>query len=226
MIGKMFISFEGPDGCGKTTHISHLSESLAKLGHKVVVTREPGGCPISEQVRRILLDKNNTEMTPVTEALLYAAARAQHVAQVIRPALDEGKIVITDRYIDSSYAYQGYGRGLGWPLVQRINAPAMEYLFPDLTVLMLIDQGVADERLATKDKDRLELENADFLAMVNRGFTLLPGELPNCGRFLIVDASQSEEEIAEYILAAVLKKLNRWEGKDFDVQNDEYSKLP
>ena len=135
----VFVSLEGPDGSGKTMQIGLLRESLEKAGYRVLCTREPGGPSSSEEIRKVLLDPANQKMTARTEALLYAAARAQHVEEVIRPALEEGCIVISDRFTDSSLVYQGIGRGLGVEKVREINAFATDGLEPDLTLVIQID---------------------------------------------------------------------------------------
>ena len=134
-----FITFEGPDGSGKTTQINLLKEYLVNKGHDVIVTREPGGTPISEAIRNIILDTRHKEMNAITEMLLYAAARAQHVAQLIKPALDQGKIVLCDRFVDSSVAYQGVGRNLGIEIVEEITKwPFRELFLIDITLILIL----------------------------------------------------------------------------------------
>jgi len=170
----LFIAFEGPDGCGKSTQLRFLAEYLEKSGASVIRTREPGGSPIAEKIRELLLDKDNAQMDAVTEALLYAAARAEHVRKVVRPALAEGKVVLCDRFVLSSYAYQGYGRGLGTELVQRINEPALDGCLPDVTVFINIPPERAFARMnENKVRDRLESEDISFHERVFEGFTAL-----------------------------------------------------
>jgi dTMP kinase len=169
----LFITFEGADGCGKSTQLRFLAEYLEEHGVSVVCTREPGGCPVAEKIREILLDRDS-EMDAVTEALLYAAARAAHVRQVIRPALAAGRVVLCDRFIHSSLAYQGYGRGLGEALVRQINEPAMDGCLPDVTVFINIPPERAFERMNEyKVHDRLESEDLSFHQRVFDGFTRL-----------------------------------------------------
>jgi dTMP kinase len=169
----LFITFEGADGCGKSTQLRLLAEYLEEKGVSVVRTREPGGCPVSERIREILLD-TGSEMDGLTEALLYAAARAAHVRQVIRPALDAGYVVLCDRFIHSSLAYQGCGRQLGEELVRQINAPAVEGCLPDVTVFINIPPEKAFERMNEhKVHDRLESEDMAFHRRVFDGFTRL-----------------------------------------------------
>ena len=151
-----FISFEGGDGSGKSTQIQILREFLEERGYDVILTREPGGTPISEKIRSIILDKANSEMDDMTEALLYAAARAQLVSQVIRPALEEGKVVICDRFVDSSMAYQAYARGLG-DSVKTINAFAVGDCMPDLTILLKVNPQVGSSRIGNRERDSIEL---------------------------------------------------------------------
>ena len=189
----LFITFEGADGSGKTTHIRLLNEKLREMGHTVLVTREPGGCPISEKIRELVLDKENVEMTPVAEALLYAAARAQHVAQVIRPALERGEIVISDRYVDSSIAYQGYGRELGEELVRAINAPAIAGLMPDITFFMAVNVRAAQGRIADRDLDRLELAGLSFHERVGAAFERLARS--SDGRIVSIDTSTDSKPV-------------------------------
>ena len=178
----IFITFEGPDGSGKTTQIRLLREYCLAKGYDVVLTREPGGTPISEAIRALLLDPAHKEMDGVTEALLYAASRAQHVAEKIRPALEKGCVVLCDRFMDSSIAYQGYARGLGDD-VRVINEFAVQGTQPDITFLM--------------DLDRLEQEDLSFHNAVYEGYMQLKEIYRS--RFVTVDASRSIEEIAEEI---------------------------
>lgn len=164
----MFVSFEGCEGVGKSTQLRLLREYLDRTGQDAVYVREPGSTKISEQIRGIILDPDNTEMNAMTEALLYAASRAQLVRQVIKPALAEGKLVICDRYVDSSVAYQGYGRDMGAELIKQINAPAVDGCMPVLTVF--IDLSPENSWRANRNADRLEQESNEFFDKVYRGF--------------------------------------------------------
>ena len=157
----IFISVEGSDGSGKSTQIENIKKFFKDKGIDIVFTREPGGTQIGEILRNLVLDKNLKEMDDMTEALVYAAARAQHVAQVIKPALNEGKIVICDRFVDSSIAYQGYGRGLG-ESVKIINDFAIAGCMPDVTFLMKMDPRIGRRRIKADQQDRIELEKDDF----------------------------------------------------------------
>lgn len=194
----LFITFEGPDGAGKTTQIQRLRAWLEGRGHAVVVTREPGGTPIGERIRGILLDPACREMDPVTEALLYAASRAQHVRQVIGPALDAGQVVICDRFLDSSLAYQGAGRGLGEAMVRAINEPAVGGVLPDITVCLWASPALSRSRLATKASlDRLEGEADNFFERVAEGYARLAKADPE--RILLLDAERNADEISTII---------------------------
>lgn len=202
----MFISVEGSDGSGKSTQIELLKEYLESKNIKVVITREPGGTPISEKIREIILDNGNREMTAMTEALLYAASRAQHVAQVIKPALAEGKTVICDRFIDSSIAYQGYGRGLG-TCVRRINEYAIEGCMPDVTFLMQIEPDASSGRIANKAKDRLEQEAQQFHEAVYNGYLEMLKDQPD--RIIGINARRGVEEIHADIKAHLDRLLSK-----------------
>ncbi len=209
-----FLSIEGLDGCGKTTQIELLEKKLYQLGYSVVRTREPGGCDISEDIRAIILDTDNMEMSATTEALLYAASRAQHVHQRIRPAVEEGRVVLCDRFVDSSVAYQGGGRQLGVETIQQINAPAVSDMLPDATVYLAMDYRTAlRRRLDASTPDRLELENGEFFERVQKAYERLIKE--NKKRFLVVDAERDVDSIAADVLKAVLQRLEpdaEWEA--------------
>jgi len=192
----IFISIEGPDGSGKSTQINNIKEFFKKRGMEVIFTREPGGTLIGERIREILLDKTHTEMDPMTEAMLYAAARAQHVAQVIKPALNDGKVVVCDRFVDSSIAYQGYGRQLG-DSVGVINSYAVAGCMPDITFLMKLDPRVGKNRIGNRDQDRLELEKEAFHVAVFEGYLNIEKDNPD--RVVGIDASRTIEEIREDI---------------------------
>ena len=201
-----FLSVEGPDGSGKTTQVNLLEKSLRQFGFSVLRTREPGGCAISEDIRRIVLDASNMEMCDACEALLYAASRAQHVHQVIRPAVENGELVLCDRFVDSSVAYQGGGRELGVATIQQINEPAVAGMLPDATLYLAIDHAVAlKRRYAASEPDRLELAADGFHARVQKAYERLIRE--NKKRFLVVDAEQDIESIARDALDIVLKRL-------------------
>lgn len=187
----LFISIEGPDGSGKSTQISLLKKYFEECGTDVVLTREPGGTLISEKIREIILDKNNKEMDAMTEALLYASSRAQHVAEVIKPALAAGKIVICDRFIDSSIAYQGYGRELG-DCVRVINEYAVRGCMPDVTFLLKMDPKVGKERISADEQDRLEQEKLEFHKKVFDGYMEIEKKFD---RIIGIDAARSIEEI-------------------------------
>jgi dTMP kinase len=194
----LFITFEGVDGCGKSTQQRLLGEYLAGKGYDLVFTREPGGCALAEKIRSLLLDVENSDMDEKTEALLYAAARAQHIAQVIRPALDAGKIVLCDRFVDSSLAYQGVGRGLGIENIMEINRFAIDGIMPDKTFFLDFPPELAFERMSKKRvHDRLELEEMEFHKLLYKGFVELCGLYP--GRVIRVDASGNKYETNEKI---------------------------
>ena len=196
-----FIVFEGIDGVGKTTQLFTLSHELRGRGCKVVLTREPGGTRVGEAIRRVLLDAGNQEMSRETEALLYAAARAQFVRQVVRPALDRGEIVLSDRFADSFLAYQGYGRGLDIRALERVNELAAGGLRPDLTVLLDLPAANALARLDLDRQDRLEQEDVAFYERVRRGYRELAAADP--GRYLVLDADREVETLAAVILERV-----------------------
>ena len=194
----VFITFEGPDGSGKTTQIKLLAEYLNANAYPVVMTREPGGTRISEDIRTIILDPDNKEMDDMTEALLYAAARAQHVAQLIKPSVEEGKIVLSDRFMDSSIAYQGYGRELG-DKIRIINEYAVAGMHPDLTFFLDLSAEAGISRANKRQKlDRLEQESIDFHKKVYEGYLELSKIYSD--RYVIIDASRSIEEISKDII--------------------------
>ena len=193
----LFITFEGPDGSGKTTQIHLLKEWLEARGYQCVLSREPGGTVISEKIREIILDKEHKEMDSRAEALLYAAARAQHVAQVIEPALAKGTMVICDRFTDSSMAYQAYGRGLG-DGVRVINEFATGGVGPDVTFLMRLAPSEGKNRISGRENDRMELEKLDFHERVYEGYKLL--EKGNPDRIIGIDASGTIEAIHDVII--------------------------
>lgn len=202
----LFITIEGPDGSGKSTQIKKLADYLEQAGHAVVLTREPGGTKISEKIREIILDKDNIEMDPVTEALLYAASRAQHVAEVIRPALKEGKTVICDRFVDSSIVYQGIGRELGIETVENINCIAVKNTLPHITFLFQLCPEIGLERKTQQgEKDRLEQEALAFHQKVFEGYKGLKELYPD--RIVVVDASRSIEEMHRDMVMAIEKRI-------------------
>ena len=204
----MFITLEGPEGSGKTTAVEAAVKALQEKGYEIVRTREPGGTPIAEEIRNVILDKKNTAMDPRTEALLYAASRRQHLVEKVWPALKEGKIVICDRYLDSSLAYQGGARGLGVDNILNINLFATENTWPDLTLLFDLDPKIGLERIsknANREVNRLDLEKIDFHNKVRNTFLELAKRYPD--RFIIIDASKSQEEVAKATLDAILSRL-------------------
>ncbi|MEK3856813.1 dTMP kinase [Cytobacillus sp. FSL H8-0458] len=191
-----FITVEGPEGAGKTTIIDMLASNLAEEGYQVLQTREPGGIEIAEQIRSVILDKKNTKMDPRTEALLYAAARRQHLAEKVKPALDEGYIILCDRFIDSSLAYQGYARGLGIEEVYSINSFAIEGMMPELTLYFDIEPEAGLERINQhkgREVNRLDLEKLDFHHKVREGYLKLMELYPE--RIFKIDASKPLEEV-------------------------------
>ena len=204
----MFITLEGPEGSGKTTAVEAAVKKLEEMGYQIVRTREPGGTPIAEQIRNVILDKGNTAMDPRTEALLYAASRRQHLVEKVWPALKEGKIVICDRYLDSSLAYQGGARGLGVENILNVNLFATENTWPDLTLLFDIKPEVGLARInanADREVNRLDLEKIDFHNKVRDSFLALARRFPD--RYVIIDASQSREAVAKATMEAILSRL-------------------
>lgn len=192
----LFITFEGPDGSGKSTQIELLREYLKSEKYDALITREPGGTRISEEIRDIILDRKNSDMSYMTEALLYAASRAQHVDQVIRPALDEGRVVISDRFIDSSIVYQGYGRRLG-QVVEDINGYAVGDCLPDITFLLKIDPEIGIGRASDGKPDRIESEKISYHRSVYDAYLELEKKYPD--RIYGLDGNHSIEEIQKKI---------------------------
>jgi len=201
-----FLSIEGLDGSGKGTQIRLLTDVIDRFGFELQLTREPGGCAISEKLRDIILDKNNAEMDDITEALLYAASRAQHVRQVIRPAVAAGRVLLCDRFVDSSVAYQGGGRQLGVQRVLDINAPAVDGTMPMATIYLDVDHETSmARRAAATELDRMELAGDSFHARTEAGYRELIRRDPE--RFIVVDATRTPEEIGKEVAERVIARL-------------------
>jgi dTMP kinase len=199
----LFIAFEGGDGAGKSTQAARLAGSLEARGLTVLRTREPGGTPIGEKLRSLVLDHGHGHIDAQTEALIFAASRAAHASQVIRPALERGEVVLTDRYIDSSVAYQGAGRDLGADAVRTLNEWATSGLLPDLTVLLDVDPADGRRRRTAGDaaEDRLESEADEFHTTIRAAFLDLAASRPDA--YLVLPAHLPVQEIAERILTRV-----------------------
>ena len=207
-MGKgIFITMEGPDGSGKSTQIALLKEYLESEGYDVLITREPGGTTISEAIRGIILNKDYSEMSPVTEMLLYASARAQLIAEVIGPVLDKGGAVISDRFVDSSLVYQGMARGLGVDAVYEVNKQAIGKYMPDVTFMLDLPAEVGISRKKDqKELDRMEMESLDFHRKVAEGYRKLADKFPE--RIETIDATLPIENISDLIkdrVRAILK---------------------
>lgn len=205
----MFITFEGPDGSGKSTIIKKIHEKLVSEGYNIVLTREPGGTPIAEKIRNIILDNENQELDARSEALLYAASRRQHLVEKIWPALKEGKIVLCDRFIDSSIAYQGGGRNIGVENVLNVNLFATENTYPDLTIFFDVSPEIGLARVSHDKKrvaDRLDNENENFHDKVYETFKEIVKNNPN--RIVSIDASKSIDEVFDATYKIIKEKLN------------------
>ncbi|MFZ5907466.1 MAG: dTMP kinase [Nitrospirota bacterium] len=203
----VFLSFEGIEGTGKSTQARLLFEHLREKGLDAVLTEEPGGTAIGRKIREVLLSTDHQEMTPLTELLLYFASRTQHLAQVIIPAINRGAVVITDRFTDSTIAYQGYGRGISLDLLYSLDTIATKGMRPDLTMLLDLDveTGLSRNRETLK-ADRLELEDIEFHKRVRNGFLDLAAQEP--GRIKLLDASPDRDEISERIRDLVMDSLS------------------
>jgi dTMP kinase len=205
-----FMTFEGIEGCGKSTHVTLLSQALQAQGHRVVATREPGGTSIGQTLRQILLHSSATPLAKGTELLLMLADRAQHVQDVIQPGLHDGKVVISDRFVDSTVAYQGYGRGIEHDLLSRLNSFACDGYLPALTILL--DLPVAEglrragkRRGATEAVDHFEAESVAFHERVRAGFLSVARAEPH--RVYVIDSRRPVEEIHQEIVAVVQARL-------------------
>lgn len=190
----LFITIEGTDGSGKTTQMSLIKDYVRSIGCELVIVREPGGTRISERIRNVILDPEYIEMDSYTEMLLYAASRAQLVAETIRPALEQGKIVICDRFIDSTYAYQGFGRGIDIGVLESVNNIAVDGIMPDITFFFDLDPELAlERRMASSATDRIENEKMEFHRKVHDGYVKLAGKYPD--RIRRIDSSRSVEAV-------------------------------
>ena len=204
MKGK-FITFEGCEGVGKSRQIKLLEEYLIKNGVDYYLTREPGGTTVSEDIRKVILDGKNVSMTDECEALLYAAARVQLLKENVKPRLDNGELVLCDRYIDSSLAYQGYARGLGVEFVEKINDYAIKNFMPDYTVFLKLPPEIAFKRKGGVDKnDRVELSGMDFHNKVYQGYLDLAEKYKD--RFIVIDASGERDQTHAKIINALKEK--------------------
>jgi dTMP kinase len=201
----LFITFEGPDGSGKSTQITRLKEYLTSRGYDVLLVREPGGTRISEQIRNVILSTENKGMNPICEAMLYAASRAQLTHEVIIPALQQGRMVIADRFVDSSIVYQGYARGLGEEMVGTINSYATERLEPDVTFLINIPAEVGIARKSSQKKlDRLEQESISFHKKVHEGYDRLKVK---SSRIVEIDGTKNRDEIEREIIDTIRERI-------------------
>ena len=200
----LFITFEGNDGSGKTTISELVFKQLTQKGFSCILTREPGGIDIAEQIRHIILDPANSAMDARTEALLYAASRRQHLVERVIPALDEGKIVICDRFIDSSLAYQGMGRQIGMEEISQMNQPATEALMPHATIFPQVSEVVSRQRLAQRGSlDRMDQESEAFHQRVRRGYALVRQRYPE--RMRVIDADQELEQVLQAAMRAIME---------------------
>ena len=205
----MFVTIEGPEGSGKSSVTKEVVKKLEDEGYEVVLTREPGGTPIAEQIRNVILDKANTKMDSMTEALLYAASRRQHLVEKVWPLSKQGKIVISDRFVDSSLAYQGGARGLGIDKILALNQYATDGYYPELTLLFDLDPKIGLERIAAnknREVNRLDLEKIEFHNSVRQTFLSLAKRFPD--RYVVLDASKSFDEVVEDAYKAVKDRLS------------------
>ena len=206
----MFITLEGPEGSGKSTQIKRLAKRLEAMGYPVITTREPGGTPIGDQIRQVLVRMENKELHPRTEILLFLAARAQLVEQLIKPALQDGKIILCDRYGDSTLAYQGYGHGLDLEQLRQMLGFATDHLKPDLTILMDLDVKTGLMRKKAEDEwNRLDAYEVLFHERVRQGYLILAHEEPE--RWRIVDASQGIDAVQEDLFQIILDAIKKYE---------------
>ena len=205
----MFITLEGPEGSGKTTLCARLEHMLVKKGHQVICVREPGGTVIGQQVRDVLLDQRNTGMLPETEFLLFSASRAQLIREVVVPHLESGAIVLCDRFLDSSLAYQGYGHRLDVGVLEKISSFVTSGIAPDMTILLDIspDEGLSRRKQDPESWNRLDAYSIDFHERVRKGFLHLAENSPN--RWKVVDASQSEDAIFTEASTILLNALDK-----------------
>lgn len=204
----MFVTIEGPEGSGKSSVTKKVTEMLEKEGFCVVLTREPGGTPIAEQIRNVILDKQNTKMDGMTEALLYAASRRQHLVEKVWPLSKEGKIVISDRFLDSSLAYQGGARGLGIDRILELNQYATDGYYPDLTLLFDIEPELGLARISansSREVNRLDLEKIDFHRNVRNTFLALAKRFPD--RYVVLDASKPFDEVVKVAYKTIKDRL-------------------
>ncbi len=205
-----FITFEGGEGSGKSTVMKDVATRLTKEGYKLVLTREPGGTPIAEEIRNVILDKANTKMDPRTEALLYAASRRQHLVEKIWPALERGEIVLCDRYLDSSLAYQGGARGLGVDEVLSINMFATEGEYPDLTLLFDLEPEEGLKRIEKnkgREVNRLDLEKLEFHKKVRDNFHALAKKYST--RYVVIDASKPLNEVEDEVYKIIKETISK-----------------
>ena len=203
----IFITFEGTEGSGKTTIINNIEKELKEKGFKVIKTREPGGSNISEEIRNIILNVENVEMDKITEALLYAASRRQHVIEVIKPHLEKGYIVLCDRYVDSSLAYQGYARGIGIEKVYQLNQFAIEGLLPDLTLYIDVKPEIGLKRISNnhRDQDRLDLEALSFHELVYNGYAEVVKKFPE--RIKVIPGNTDIEKVNTMVTKEIYNHL-------------------
>lgn len=200
----MFITFEGIDGSGKSTQILLLRKYLVVNGHKVVTLREPGGTELSEHIRTVLLNKK-LEVSDISELLLFQAARADLVERIVKPMLDEDRIVLSDRFFDSTTAYQGYGRGLDLEIVEKSNQIGSQGVLPDITFYLKLERNEASQRRGDDEKDRMELSGDEFYSRVIDGYDKLANKE---SRFITLDASKEIKEIHDKVVEEIEKKLH------------------